>query len=81
MTETIEYISHIIRGIIRMPEELRVEHVAGDFGDALEIHVARNDMGRILGRQGETIKSIHRLMHAFYGGREFKPMIRLIEPA
>ena len=64
MVELKKILSDIAEAIVDSPEEVSVtETVEGD-NVYLELHVAEDDMGKVIGRHGKIAKSIRLVMKA-----------------
>jgi hypothetical protein len=50
--------------LVNNPEAVEVTETIGDDGSTLKIRVAKEDLGRIIGKQGRTAKSIRTLVNA-----------------
>ncbi len=62
MKETVEL---IVKRLVREPEAVEVREVARDQKTTvIELRVAQEDMGKIIGRQGRTVKALRSLLHA-----------------
>ena len=65
MTEPIGDVRVLIEGIVKSlvdaPEEVSVEQVDGD---VLELTVAPNEVGKVIGRQGRTARALRTLLGA-----------------
>ena len=65
MTEPIGDVRVLIEGIVKSlvdaPEEVSVEQVDGD---VLELTVAPNEVGKVIGRQGRTARALRTLLSA-----------------
>jgi hypothetical protein len=62
MKETVEL---IVRSLVREPEAVDVREVARDQKTTvIELRVAQEDMGKVIGRQGRTVKALRSLLHA-----------------
>ncbi len=59
MKELIEY---IVKSLVDHPDEVHVAEVAGKAGIVVELRVAPEDMGRIIGKNGRVINSIRALL-------------------
>ena len=46
------------------PDAVEIKESENDGAQVLELKVAKEDLGRIIGRQGRTAKSIRTLLHA-----------------
>lgn len=59
MKELVEYIA---KSLVDSPDEVRVKQVQNDQSIILEVHVAPDDMGKIIGRQGRVAKAMRTLL-------------------
>lgn len=59
-----EFIEYIARSLVDDPESVRVEETLVENKVNLKLHVAKNDLGKIIGKQGRTAKSIRTLLTA-----------------
>ena len=61
-------VEHLVRGIVDNPDDVHVDMVTGRRGRTLEIRVAPEDLGKVIGRNGRTAKAL-RTVTAALGGR------------
>ena len=54
-------IEHIVKSLVDAPEQVFVEQLDGD---VIELEVAENDMGRVIGRQGRTVRAMRAVLTA-----------------
>jgi predicted RNA-binding protein YlqC (UPF0109 family) len=66
-----ELVSVIAKALVDRPDEVRVEARAGAPVSVLELRVNPQDLGKIIGRQGRTAKSIRTVLAAA-GARQHK---------
>ena len=66
-----ELLTYIARNLVDHPDAVEVTEHAGDGETVLELRVASEDMGKVIGRQGRIAKEIRTLMKAA-GSRENK---------
>ncbi|MFQ6093213.1 MAG: KH domain-containing protein [bacterium] len=59
-----ELIERIAKAIVDQPEDVDVRVVEGEGITVLELSVAKSDMGRIIGKKGQTAKSMRTLLNA-----------------
>lgn len=57
-------LEHIVRSIVDVPDQVRVETVTDDDQLILEVRVADGDLGRVIGRRGRTAASIRTVVRA-----------------
>ena len=61
MHELVEYLA---KGRVDKPDEVRVERVERDGAVVLELHVAADDVGKVIGRQGRTARALRTIVRA-----------------
>ena len=61
MEELVEYLA---KGLVGKPDEVRVERVERDGAIILELHVAPDDVGKVIGRQGRVARALRTLVRA-----------------
>jgi len=54
----------IARSLVDRPEEVRVSEVEGEQATAIELRVAPEDLGKVIGREGRTIRSVRTILSA-----------------
>ncbi len=61
MKELVEFIA---RNLVDNPEEVQVKEIEGERSLIIELRVAPDDMGKVIGKQGKIAKSIRTLTKA-----------------
>ncbi|MGI6421188.1 MAG: KH domain-containing protein [Syntrophomonadaceae bacterium] len=61
MKELVEYIA---RSLVDNPEAVQVTEIEGERSIIIELRVAPDDMGKVIGKQGKIAKSIRTLTKA-----------------
>jgi predicted RNA-binding protein YlqC (UPF0109 family) len=59
-----ELVEEIAKALVDIPEEVSVREVQGEQVTVLELRVAPSDLGKVIGRQGRTARSIRTLLGA-----------------
>ena len=59
-----DLVQYLAKSLVNNPEAVEVIETTGDDGSTLKIRVAKEDLGRIIGKQGRTAKSIRTLVNA-----------------
>jgi hypothetical protein len=59
-----DLVAFIARGLVDRTDEVEVEDVEEDGGLVIELIVAEEDLGKVIGRQGRTAKAIRTLLSA-----------------
>ena len=59
-----ELLETIARALVEYPEDVSVNEVEGDKSLILELKVAKEDMGKVIGKQGRIAKAIRTVVKA-----------------
>lgn len=80
MEEDKQYLQIIIAPLLSVSGELRVDRIVDERGILLSVSVNKVDMGKILGKTGETARAIRRIMHQFGASRQLHLSVKFNEP-
>lgn len=59
-----QLVEDIAKALVDIPEEVSVREVEGEQVTVLELRVAPSDLGKVIGKQGRTARSIRTLLGA-----------------
>jgi uncharacterized protein len=59
-----ELVEFLAKGLVDKPDEVRVERVEKDGAFILELHVAPDDVGKVIGRQGRIARALRTIVRA-----------------
>ncbi len=59
-----ELIQYIARSLVDHPEEVQVNEVEGEQTTVLELKVAKEDLGKVIGKQGRTARAMRTILSA-----------------
>jgi len=59
-----ELVEDIAKALVDIPEEVSVREVEGEQVTVLELRVAPSDLGKVIGKQGRTARSVRTLLGA-----------------
>ncbi len=57
-----ELVEYVARSLVDDPDAVRVEEIRDRDGIVLELHVAEDDMGKVIGRNGSVAKALRTLL-------------------
>ncbi len=73
-----ELIKHIIQALVDHPEQIAISEVEGKQSTVLEIKVAKEDVGKIIGKQGRTAQAIRTILNAASAKAKKRTIIEII---
>jgi uncharacterized protein len=59
-----ELVEEIAKALVDLPEQVVVREVQGEQTTVLELRVAPSDLGKVIGKQGRTARSVRTLLGA-----------------
>lgn len=60
-----EAVEMIVKALVNEPERVEVREAEGERGTVrIEVRVAPEDVGKVIGRQGSTIRALRSVLHA-----------------
>ena len=74
-----ELIEDLARALVDEPEHVRVSEVAGATTTVFELHVAKSDVGKIIGKNGRTLKAFRSIVSAVATKLQRKAILEIIE--
>ncbi|OFV86506.1 MAG: RNA-binding protein [Acidobacteria bacterium RBG_16_68_9] len=74
-----ELVQFLAQHLVSHPEAVQVKETQGDTASVLELKVAKEDLGRIIGKQGRTAKSIRTILNAAAARTNRKVVLEIIE--
>lgn len=69
----------IAKHMVDYPDQVSVREIEGQFTTVLELTVAKQDLGKIIGAKGRNIGTIRTLMMAVSGNVDKRFLIELVE--
>jgi uncharacterized protein len=57
-------IEHIAKALVAAPDQVKVDEFDEDGELVLELEVAEDDMGRVIGKSGKIARAMRNLLHA-----------------
>ncbi len=59
-----ELVEFMVKSLVDRPDEVTVNVVEGEKSKVLELHVAEEDIGKVIGKQGRIAKAIRTILSA-----------------
>jgi predicted RNA-binding protein YlqC (UPF0109 family) len=74
-----ELVQFLAQQLVNNPAAVEVKETQGDTASVLELRVAKEDLGRVIGKQGRTAKSIRTILNAVASRTSRKVVLEIIE--
>ncbi len=76
MKELIEYIA---KALVDDPDQVQVSEVVGDQTSVLELKVAKDDLGKVIGKQGRSARAMRTILSAASTKLKKRTVLEIIE--
>jgi predicted RNA-binding protein YlqC (UPF0109 family) len=74
-----ELVQFLAKSLVNHPEAVEVKETQRETASVLELKVAKEDLGRIIGKQGRTANSIRTILNAAASRANRKVVLEIIE--
>jgi len=79
MDKTKELVEYVARSLVSDPEGVKVNKVEKDKLVVIELRVAPDDMGRVIGKQGRIAKAIRTLVRSATSNSSKKYVVEILD--
>jgi len=76
MKELIEYIA---KSLVDNPEAVKVTEVEGERTSVIELSVVKEDLGKVIGKQGKTARAMRTILSAASTKEKKRTILEIIE--
>jgi uncharacterized protein len=76
VTELLEYLA---RQLVDEPDAVRVEQVERDGDVVLQLHVAPDDVGKVIGRSGRIARALRTVVRASAARQRERVLLEIVE--
>lgn len=79
-SEDLDFIEYIVKQIVSEPDEVEVTRSVDEMGVLISLKVSREDMGKIIGKNGQTAKALRILLRVIGSKNNERVNMKIIEP-
>lgn len=80
MEQDAQFLDYVIKSLVDHPESVKVTRVVDEMGVLLTLDVHQDDMGKIIGRSGNTAKAIRILLRVVGMKNNARVNLKINEP-
>jgi uncharacterized protein len=81
MPQDQQFLDYVIKALVDNPDEVKIVRSVDEMGVLLTLDISAADMGKIIGRQGNTAKSIRTLLRVVGMKNNSRVNLKINEPA
>jgi|TARA_B100000949_G_scaffold161054_1_gene141812 predicted RNA-binding protein YlqC (UPF0109 family) len=69
----------MVKALVDKPEEVSLREVEGEKTTVLELRVAKEDLGKVIGKQGKTAQAMRTILNAMATKLKKRAVLEIIE--
>ncbi|HET6488805.1 MAG TPA: KH domain-containing protein [Syntrophales bacterium] len=74
-----DLIKYIAQALVDNPDKVEVSEVQGEQTSVIELRVAKEDLGKVIGKQGKTAKAMRTILSAASAKVHKRTVLEIIE--
>lgn len=75
-----EFIEYVVKSIVNHPEDVKAERTIDERGVLITLHINQDDMGYVIGRQGQTARALRILLKIVGAKDNARVNLKIYEP-
>ena len=75
-----EFVESIVKALVDNPDDVVTTRTLDERGVLIQLTVNREDMGKVIGREGKTAKAIRALLRVFGARNDSRINLKIVEP-
>lgn len=75
-----EFVEFVVKALVDHPEEVRTERNVDEMGVLITLHLNPEDMGKVIGRDGQTAKALRTLLRVVGAKSRARVNLKIVEP-
>ncbi|HWQ99680.1 MAG TPA: KH domain-containing protein [Candidatus Methylomirabilis sp.] len=75
-----EFVEYVVKSIVNHPEDVKAERTVDDRGVLITLHINQEDMGYVIGRQGQTARALRILLKTVGAKDNARVNLKIFEP-
>ncbi len=79
-TQDRDFVEYVVKQIVENPDEVEVSREVDEMGVLLTLKVAKDDMGKIIGKSGQTAKALRTLLRIVGSKNNARVNLKIVEP-
>ncbi len=74
-----QLVQDIVHALVDQPNEIQIKEVVGEHAHLLELRVAKEDLGKVIGKQGRTARAMRTALAAMAARDEKRSRLEIVE--
>ena len=79
MSSSAELVEYLARRLVDEPDEVRVEELEREGDLVIELYVAKDDVGKVIGRQGRIARALRTVVRACGANEDRRVLLEIVD--
>jgi uncharacterized protein len=75
-----EFLQYVLESLVEDKDQLSVEPSEDQLGILFTVRVSERDMGKLIGKGGQTVKALRTLLRIIGGNAQKRVNLKILEP-
>lgn len=75
-----EFVENVVKALVGHPEDVKTERTVDERGVLITLHINQDDMGYVIGRQGQTARALRTLLRIVGAKNNARVNLKIYEP-
>ncbi len=75
-----QFVEFVVKSLVDHPGDVKTERTVDEMGVLVSLHLNPEDMGQVIGRQGQTAKAIRTLLRVVGAKHKARVNLKIVEP-
>lgn len=80
MEQAKKFLEFVVASLVEFPNDIHIDSQTDEMGVLLTLHVNKEDMGKIIGREGNTAKAVRTLLRVIGMKTNARINLKIAEP-
>lgn len=75
-----EFVEFVVKSLVDHPDDVKTDRTVDEMGVLISLHLHLEDMGQVIGRQGQTAKALRTLLRVVGAKHKARVNLKIVEP-
>ncbi len=78
--QDVEFVEFVVKSLVDHPDDVKTDRTVDEMGVLISLHLNPEDMGQVIGRQGQTAKALRTLLRVVGAKHKARVNLKIVEP-
>lgn len=76
----VEFVEFVVKSLVDHPDDVKTDRSVDEMGVLISLHLNSEDMGQVIGRNGQTAKALRTLLRVVGAKHKARVNLKIVEP-